>query len=87
MRQNNNLVPVEALPPAQDGEPVIWFDLLNPTPEEDRLVEQRLGISIPTRDEMQEIEPSARLYHEGGAEVMTTTAVTNLDTDQPVKTQ
>ena len=38
------------------------------------------------RDEMEEIELSARLYHEGGAEFMTMTAVTKLDTDEPVKT-
>jgi magnesium transporter len=39
----------------------MWFDRLNPTPEEDRLVESILGISIPTREEMEEIESSARL--------------------------
>ena len=84
--QNDRLVLVEALPPAQEKEPVVWFDLINPTPEEDQLVERRLGISVPTRDEMEEIELSARLYHEGDAEFMTMTAVTRLDTDEPVKT-
>ena len=34
---------------------------------------------------MKDIEPSARLYKEAGAEFMTMTAMTNLDTDQPVK--
>jgi magnesium transporter len=37
-----------------------------PTAEEDALVEQKVGISVPTRDEMQEIEPSSRLYTENG---------------------
>jgi magnesium transporter len=84
--QNDRLVLIEALPPAQNKESVVWFDLFNPTPEEEHLVEQRLGISVPTRDEMEEIELSARLYHEGDAEFMTMTAITKLDTDEPVKT-
>jgi magnesium transporter len=83
---NDKLAPAETLPPVQDGDSVIWFDLFNPTPQEDRLVEQRLGISIPTRDEMEEIELSSRLYHEDSAEFMTMTAVTNFDTDELVKT-
>ena len=62
-----------------------WYDLYNPTPEEDRFVWDSLGIDIPTREEMHDIEPSARLYKEAGAEFMTMTAMTNLDTDQPVK--
>jgi magnesium transporter len=62
-----------------------WYDLHNPTPEEDRFVWDSLGIDIPTREEMQDIEPSARLYKEAGAEFMTMTAMTQLDTNQPVK--
>ena len=62
-----------------------WYDLFNPTPEEDRFVGASLGIDIPTREEMKDIEPSARLYKEAGAEFMTMTAMANLDTDQPVK--
>jgi len=30
-------------------EQTVWFDLVNPTVEEDHFVEQALGISIPTR--------------------------------------
>jgi magnesium transporter len=84
--QTDKLVLVEALPAAKDAESFVWFDLLNPTTEEDRLLEQQLGISIPTRDEMEEIELSSRLYHEDDAEFMTMTAVANLDTDELVKT-
>src|SRR5262245_47435735 len=49
----------------------VWIDLLNPTKDEERLVEQTLSISIPTREEMREIEASSRLYFEGGAYYMT----------------
>ena len=35
---------------------------------------------------MDDIEPSARLYNEDGAEFMTITALYNSDTDEPLKT-
>jgi len=49
----------------------VWIDLLNPTPEEDAAVERAIGIGVPTRAEMREIEASNRLYVEGGAYYMT----------------
>jgi len=49
----------------------IWLDLLNPSKQEDRFVEEALGIAVPTREEMAEIEVSSRLYLEGGAHYMT----------------
>jgi magnesium transporter len=64
----------------------VWLDLYNPTPEEDACVERALAISLPSREEMQEIEMSARLYSEGGAEFMTITAIASLDSDEPVTT-
>jgi magnesium transporter len=50
---------------------VIWADLLNPTPDEERLLESGSGVDIPTREEMGEIEASSRLYYEEGAAFMT----------------
>ena len=64
----------------------VWLDLIQPTDDETRRVEQALGVAIPTRAEMEEIELSARLYVEDGAIFMTMTALTNLDTDVPIKT-
>jgi magnesium transporter len=64
----------------------VWYNLTNPTKAEDDFVEQCLGIDIPTRAEMDDIEPSARLYNEDGAEFMTITALYNSDTDEPQKT-
>ena len=52
-------------------ERTVWFDLVNPTVEEDHFVEQALGISVPTRAEMREIEASRRFYQESGASYMT----------------
>jgi magnesium transporter len=63
------LVPREGPPVINDA--TVWIDLLSPTKEEDLLVEQAVGIAVPTREEMAEIEASSRLYQEGGAHYMT----------------
>jgi magnesium transporter len=63
----------------------IWYDLNSPTRDEERFVEQCLGIAVPTRDEMKDIEPSARLYSEAGAEFLTLTVLSNLQAHDPVK--
>jgi magnesium transporter len=64
----------------------VWLDLLQPTPDEESYVEQTLGVEVPTREEMKEIETSNRLYEDNGALYMTTTIAAQLDTDQPVST-
>jgi magnesium transporter len=61
----------------------IWFDLVQPSQQEDKLVESKLGIGVPTREEMQEIEPTSRLYVENGARYMTATLMFQSDTDTP----
>jgi magnesium transporter len=65
----------------------VWIDLLEPTQAEELKIEQFLGIDVPTREEMREIESSNRLYEEGGALYMTATIVTKLDTDLPESSQ
>ena len=64
----------------------MWLDLINPARHEEHYVEHVLGVSVPTREEAQDIEVSARLYHEDGAEFMTMTGVSQLDTDAPSTT-
>jgi magnesium transporter len=61
----------------------VWIDLLNPTKEEDLLVERAVGIAVPTREEMAEIEASSRLYQEGGTHYMT--AVVPVQPDAPTE--
>ncbi len=62
---------------------VVWIDLFNPTPEEDAAVEAALGISVPTREEMREIEASSRLYRDGPATVAIADILFHGDTDLP----
>ncbi len=64
----------------------VWLDLVNPTPGEDKAVERLLGIAVPTREEMQEIEVSSRLYVEHHARFMTATLMCNSDTATPKTT-
>jgi magnesium transporter len=49
----------------------IWIDLDCPTEAEEDAVEAALGLDIPTREDMQEIEVSSRIYREGGALFLT----------------
>jgi magnesium transporter len=49
----------------------VWIDLLNPTPAEEKAVQEALRLEIPTREEMQEIESSSRLYREDDALFLT----------------
>ena len=89
-REDCRLVPTELdltphSPPA-DAAGALWLDLITPTREEVHFAEHLLGISIPTQEEAQEIEVSARLYHEDGAEFMTMTGVSQLESDAPMTT-
>jgi magnesium transporter len=64
----------------------VWFDLVNPNLQEDKIVERQVGAAVPTREEMQEIEVTSRLYVENGARYMTATLMCQSDTDTPKTT-
>lgn len=48
-----------------------WIDLLEPSREVEQSLEELLGVELPTREEMEEIEISSRLYEEDGGIFMT----------------
>ena len=60
---------------------LVWVDLLNPTADEEALVETQLGVDIPAGEEMQRLEVSGRLYKEDEAVVMTATLPARTDSD------
>src|ERR1700734_815226 len=64
-------------------EAAVWIDLVKPTAAEDKAVERLAGIAVPTREDMQEIEISSRLYIENGARYMTATLMCSSDTETP----
>ncbi len=68
------------------SEAAVWIDMMSPTVQEDKLVEKLLGIAVPTREEMQEIEVSSRLYVENDARYMTATLMCQSDSATPKTT-
>ncbi len=61
----------------------VWIDMVEPSHEEEKAVEAALGIDIPTRGELAEIEASSRLYQEDGAAFMTANLIRRGDDDRP----
>lgn len=61
----------------------LWIDLLEPTKQDDKRVEELTKVAIPTREDMKEIEESSRFYIENGAHYMTTPLLHSVDTDHP----
>jgi len=62
---------------------VLWVDLINPDRDEDVFVEGLLGIQVPTRDDLKDIEPSSRLYIEKNAVFMTASIICRGSTTTP----
>jgi magnesium transporter len=60
----------------------IWLDLRDPTLDELAKVEALAGLSLPTRDDLSEIERSSRLRARGGVLSMSVPVTTLID-DQP----
>jgi magnesium transporter len=73
-----SLGPEEAFPPD-----ALWIELISPTSAEEHAVEAMLGLALPTREEMAEIEVSSRLYVEDGGLFMTASVVVGADGDTP----
>lgn len=79
--QNGRLAERDGLEALTGGH--VWIDMFDPTPQEDLAVERLLGIAIPTRAEMREIEASNRLYVEQGAHIMTGIVAHSIDFGMP----
>lgn len=65
---------------------LVFLDLMNPGRGEELEAEKWLEYQLPTREEMQEIEESSRLYMEKGALYMTAWLPVGLDTPEPEST-
>jgi magnesium transporter len=81
-----NGITVKKQPWNEDGsmpDGTVWIDLLEPTIEEEALVERATRLNAPTREEMEGIEFSSRFYEENDAIFMTATLLTRADTEEP----
>jgi magnesium transporter len=74
------LVPLD---PPTDLSKALWIDLVSPTQDEEHRVETELGVEVPTREEMREIEPSSRLYVDNGSRFSTAVILSGIDTGAP----
>ncbi|MBA2711663.1 MAG: magnesium/cobalt transporter CorA [Tatlockia sp.] len=63
----------------------VWIDLLMPTREEELQLEKQLSLNIPTREEMQEIELSSRLYKNKEALFMTASMIAHSQSPDPLQ--
>ncbi|HEY7374448.1 MAG TPA: CorA family divalent cation transporter, partial [Polyangia bacterium] len=57
----------------------VWIDLLNPTDDERRQVEQATKLRLPTEGEIEEIESSSRVFREGATSYLSTPVLESMD--------
>src|SRR5690349_11427124 len=69
--------------PAHIPPEAIWIDVCEPDRDEERSLEEALGLDIPTREDMGEIEASSRLFKTQDALYMTAVAVCRSDSHDP----
>jgi magnesium transporter len=70
----------DGLRSAESLRAAVWIDLLNPSQEEIRSVQEALQVEMPSREEMQEIESSSRLYREEESLFLTANFLYGADT-------
>lgn len=64
-------------------EGAIWVDITSPTPEEEKSMENQLGVEIPSREEVWKNHVLNRFYKENGVSYMTAALITKLDSPYP----
>ncbi len=83
-QQNGGLKGTEVLEGAPIAPESLWIDLLEPSVAERAAVNALLGMELPTRADMEEIEVSSRLYVEDGGVFMTALVLSNAESERPV---
>jgi len=81
---NGMLKPTELAAGDPIPEGAVWVDVLSPSDDDLTFLDKALGLDVPTKEDMQEIEMSSRLYHEDDALYMTATMITQADTPNPL---
>ncbi|MBB4006946.1 magnesium transporter CorA family protein [Allorhizobium taibaishanense] len=76
------ILPSEA--PSLLDKDVLWLDLLSPDREEEALAERLLGLPLPTREDLKDIEPSSRLYMDDHGVYMTASLICKAESDAPL---
>jgi magnesium transporter len=82
--RNGSIERVEVAPDDPLPPNAVWLDLFEPIAAETARVQAALGVALPTREEMREIEPSSRLYLENDASYMTAQVLSRADEPNPM---
>jgi magnesium transporter len=69
--------------PTRLADDILWVDLLYPDKTEERLAETLLGMPLPTRDDLKDIEPSSRLYTDDRGVYMTASLICKAESNVP----
>ena len=70
----------------ESGDPIVvpddsvWVDVFDPTAQEREAVKAFIGVETPSKDDMDEIEISSRLYQEDDAVFMTALVLSKTET-------
>src|SRR5438132_721779 len=83
-RDGTSLDKIDVAPGWRMPQDAVWIELVDPTRPEELAVESAVGLELPTREEMQEIEASSRLYQEHNATFMIATVLCGTDSERPV---
>ncbi|HWF77796.1 MAG TPA: magnesium transporter CorA family protein [Caulobacteraceae bacterium] len=76
--------------PAGEAAPhssAVWIDLINPEPGEVDLVQELIGVTLPTRDELASLEQSSRLAFDHDCLRVAAPVIAGADTDHPSLSQ
>ncbi|MBS7809806.1 magnesium transporter CorA family protein [Roseococcus pinisoli] len=80
--ENGHLAMREGVREPEALRKAVWVDLMQPSRDEEAAVQDALHVEIPTREEMQEIESSSRLYREGDTLVLTANFLYGVETGE-----
>jgi magnesium transporter len=83
-RDGTSLETIQAAPGWRMPEDAVWVELVDPTRSEELAVESAVGLELPTREEMHEIEASSRLYQEHSATFLIAMVLYGTDTERPM---
>ncbi|GBD57375.1 magnesium transporter CorA family protein [Gluconobacter wancherniae] len=72
-------VPAREIEPDDDLSGIVWIDLINPSTEEIDRAEKALGIHVPRREELEEIESSSRHYERSNVLYLSSPLVRRVD--------
>lgn len=79
----NGSDPLQPIPAPDLIRQAVWVDLSFPLAAERQAVEEALGIALPSKSDMQEIEASSRVYTDGRAQVMNLLMTVGVDSGSP----